>query len=60
MDGERDRRRLTCRSVGYDGFCFLSWCAFRAVVGVIARQAIVRRNGIPDMVVVVNKPLLRR
>jgi hypothetical protein len=38
---------MKCRSAGYDCCCCLSWCACRAVVGVIVRQAIVLCDGIP-------------
>jgi hypothetical protein len=43
---------MTCRSSGYDGFCFWSWCSFRAVVGVIVRNlGRVLWNGIPHHMV---------
>jgi hypothetical protein len=38
---------MKCRSAGYDCCCCLSWCACRAVVGVIVPQAIVLCDGIP-------------
>ena len=53
----QDRRRMTCRSSGYDGCCFLSWwsCRPAACVGRIVRQRkMMLLNGIPGMGVVVN------